>query len=144
VTEDEALRFLEIHGVVLESAQGPVPTLVDAVLGRRRQGGSWWGHARGHEFFRLTRILRASEDVLVCRLIAGKVTYVHRRVWPALARLAGTIAPKRLEAIREEHTKSGAHRVRATPFRRWVQPEVVTAAAALTEGEARALLGDWI
>ena len=26
-----------------------------------------------------------SGDVLVCKLVSGKVTFVHRRVWPALA-----------------------------------------------------------
>lgn len=143
VTERDAIRFVEDHGVVLEAARGPVPSLADAVLGRRRRG-SWWGHPRGKEFFWLTRRVRASGDVLVCRLVEGRVTYVHRRLWPALARFADVIPPERLAAIREEHTKSGAHRVRETPFRRWVQPEVLTAAAALTEREALDQFGDWI
>jgi hypothetical protein len=30
----------------------------------------------------------AAADVLVCRLVAGKITYVHRRLWPAVHRLA--------------------------------------------------------
>jgi hypothetical protein len=36
--------------------------------------GSWWGHAKGHEIFWLTRAVRDSGDVLVCRLVGGKVT----------------------------------------------------------------------
>ena len=90
MTGDEALRFIEQHGVVLEAARGPVPSLADAALGAERRG-SWWGHPQGKAFFWLTRQVRTSKNILVCRLVDGKITYVHRRVWPALVRLAPTI-----------------------------------------------------
>src|ERR1700756_1855901 len=74
--------------------------------------GGWWGHARGKEIFWLTRAVRDSPDVLVCRLVTGKVTYVHRRLWPALVRLARAFAQSDLAALREVHTASGAHALR--------------------------------
>ena len=139
----ETFRFVREHGIVLESGHGPVPTLVDAIVGEEVRG-SWWGHPRGQEIFRATRAVRESEDVLVCRLIDGKVTYVHTRLWPALVRLAGTIGRDRLGAIREEHTASGAHRLRTIPFPRWVSPAAQRAAERLSEASARDLIGEWL
>jgi hypothetical protein len=141
VTPAQAFRFIERHGVVLESARHPaVPNLADAVLGRNRRG-SWWGHPHGKAFFGLTRRVRASGDVLVCRLVGGKVTYVHRRLWPAMARLARAIGVDRLASIREVHATSGPHHVYRTPMRRWLPVSVRTEAAALTMTEARHLVG---
>jgi hypothetical protein len=137
VTPQQALRFIERHGIVLESARYPgVPNLADIGVGSDRRG-SWWGQPRGHAFFGLTRRVRASADVLVCRLVAGKVTYVHRRLWPAMVRLAPTIGAGRLASIREVHTPAGAHQVEQTPLRRWVSAAVRAEAAKLTMGQAR-------
>jgi hypothetical protein len=46
----------------------------------------------------------------VCRIVGGKVTYVHRHLWPAPVLLAGRFSKKNLAAIKEVHyltTKSG-------------------------------------
>ncbi len=67
-----ALAFVRRHGVVLEGARGPVPNLAEAVAGAPIRG-SWWGHAKGHEIFRLTRAVRDARDVLVCRLVGGNL-----------------------------------------------------------------------
>jgi len=80
----------------------------------------------------------------VCRLLGGKITYVHRRLWPAIVRLANFLDKKTLAALREEHTPSGAHRVRTIPFPLWVPPEVRQAAVNISEEEARLQLGAWI
>jgi hypothetical protein len=80
----------------------------------------------------------------VCRLVGGKITYVHHRLWPAIVRLANSLDKKTLAAIKEEHTPSGAHRVRTIPFPRWVPPEVRQATANISEEEAYLQLGDWI
>jgi hypothetical protein len=84
VTPAEAVAFVQKHGVVLESANGQVPSLAQAITGDKIKG-SWWAHPRGKEIFQITRIVRESDQVLVCRLISGKVTLVHRRLWPALS-----------------------------------------------------------
>ena len=45
---------------------------------------SWWSHPRAHEMFRTLEKLTDHRDVLASRLIGGKVTFIHRRLWPAL------------------------------------------------------------
>src|SRR2546425_6634240 len=142
VTPRQALRFIAQHGVVLEAARGPVPSLLEAALGGRPRG-SWWRRPRGKEFFGLPGAVRASRDVLVCGLVSGKVTYVHRRLWPALARLERLFGQAALRAVHEVHTASGAHRVRLTPFRKRVSRRVLAAGAKLTAQRALAALGSW-
>jgi hypothetical protein len=139
----DPIRFVEQHGVVLEGGRGPRPNLAEAVAGEQIKGG-WWGHRKGRTIFRATRTVRDCDQVLVCRLVGGKITYVHRRLWPAIVRLANSLDKKTLAAIKEEHTPSGAHRVRTVPFPRWVPPEVRQAAEDISEAEARLQLGDWI
>ena len=134
----EALKFVKTHGVVLESARGSVPTFVDFVAGEKVS--RWWSHPLSKPIFRLTRILRDSPDIATCRLVDSKITYVHRRVWPALVRLSSDFKKKDLSAIREEHSPTGKHLLISTPFPRWVPPDVVTRGEELSEAEARSLL----
>jgi hypothetical protein len=141
MTSEAARRFVRRHGVVLESARGPVPNLAEAVA-REPIRGSWWAHADGHKIFALTRAIRDWRDVLVCRVVGGKVTYVHRRLWPPLVRLASFIEPERLAALREVHTPSGRHVLRVVPYPRWVPADVRKAAKRLTEDDAVHLLGE--
>jgi hypothetical protein len=141
VTPRAALAFVRRHGVVLEGARGSVPNLAEAVAGAPIRG-SWWGHPKGQEIFRLTRAIRDSGDVLVCRLLGHKITYVHRRLWAALVRLARRFARADVAALREIHTSGGRHELRLVPFPRWVPPAVRRQARKLTEPEARAALGD--
>jgi len=78
----QALAFVERHGVVLVAAKGPVPRLVEAILGEPIRG-SWWAHPASHQIFAVLSKLEESGDLLVCRLIDKKITLVHRRLWPA-------------------------------------------------------------
>jgi hypothetical protein len=135
-----ALAFVEEHGIVLESARGSVLSLANAIAGEEIRG-TWWGHPKGRAIFGATRAVRDSADVLVCRLIDRKITYVHRRLWPALIRLADEIGPLRLDAFQEQHTKSGAHILVAKAFPKWVPQDVKKVAATLTDIEARHVLG---
>src|SRR5215472_7369428 len=104
----EAIAFVERHGIVLQAARGSVPSLAEAIAGGPIRG-SWWGHPKGGEIFRATRAVSESSDVLVCKLIDGKVTYVHRRCWPALVKLVFRFPKDRLAPVREEPTPTGAH-----------------------------------
>jgi hypothetical protein len=136
MTPRTALAFVRRHGIVLESARGPVPNLAEMVAGRRIKG-SWWGDPKGKEIFWLTRAVRDSNDVLVCRLVGGKITYVHRSLWPALVRVAGLFEAKNLAAVQETHTKQGQHKLRLVPYPRWVPPGVMREARKLSEADAR-------
>jgi hypothetical protein len=138
----DPLEFIARHGVVLASAKGPVPNLAEAIAGEPIRG-SWWGHPKGSEIFRALGVVGDSPDVLCFRLVEGKVTFVHRRLWPALVRLAPKLGKGRLSAIKQVHTDSGAHRSVVTPFPDWVPAEVKKAAQALSEHEAQERLGAW-
>jgi hypothetical protein len=50
--------------------------------------------------FTIFQALAESPDILTCRLVGGKLTLVHRRLWPALARLAEDFGPERLAQAR--------------------------------------------
>ncbi len=139
MTPKEAIAFVKAKGIVLESGRGPVPSLAEAIAGEPIRG-SWWAHPKANTIFLCSRAIRKSADVLVCRLVGGKVTYVHRHLWPALVRLADRFGARRLAMIREVHTASGRHQVNVTTFPQWVPEEVARAAARLTVEEATALL----
>lgn len=140
MTPAAALAFVRRHGIVLASARGRVPSLAEAIAGEPIRG-SWWAHPRGRVIFRVLGQLAASPEVLVCRLVDGKVTYVHRRLWPALVRAAPRLPAKHLAALRERHTNEGHHVTDEQPFPEWVPADVRAAARALTEDEAAAALG---
>ena len=137
-TLEEALSFVETNGIVLESAPGRVPTFADFVAGERVT--RWWSHPKGRQIFALTRALRDSPDVLTCRLIDNKVTYVHRRLWPALVKLSGELDTSNLGAIREEHSPGGKHQLHVTEFPDWVPAGVLAASKRLSKRAARSLL----
>jgi hypothetical protein len=122
-------------GVLLQSARGPVPNVAELVAGEPIRG-SWWSHPRSHEIFDAINRLRDSPAVVATRLVDGKVTLIHRRIWPALVRLADRFPSPSLDAIHEEHTPSGAHRTTVTPFPEWVPADALAAGAELGELDA--------
>jgi hypothetical protein len=135
----DVMAALIDHGMLLQSARGPLPNVADLVAGEPIKG-SWWSHRKSHAIFTALGSLDESPDVVRLRLVNGKVTFVHRRMWPALVRLADRFAPKQLAALHEAHTASGAHRVEEQPFPDWVPNDVLRAADQLTVDEALAQL----
>jgi hypothetical protein len=142
MTADEALTFVREQGVVLVSGKGPVPRLVEAIAGEPVRGG-WWAHAKSHQIFAILQAVVAAPDVLVCRLVDGKLTLVHRRLWPALVRCARRFAPQRIAQVREEHTASGRHVTSEIAFPKWVPREIKERAKSIAEEEALQALGAW-
>ena len=142
MTSRQALALIQKYGVVLEAARGPVPSLAQLVAGSAIRG-SWWSHPKGREIFAVTRAIRDSDDVLVCRLVQGKVTFVHRRVWPALVRVASRFPADRLSRVREVHSRSGRHVIKEERFPDWVPPKVRRAARSLSEDAAVEEVAAW-
>jgi len=132
----DALAFVRRHVIVLASAKGPVPTLAHAIAGAPIRG-SWWSHPKGREIFQAIQAVRDSKEVLACRLVDGKVTFVHRSLWPALVKLSGEFARGRLAKVVEEHTASGRHEAREVPYPDWVPKAVLGEAARLSVEDAR-------
>ncbi len=130
---------MEKHGVVLHAAWGRFPSLAETVAGERI-AGSWWGHPKGKEIFRAASAIAESTEILVCKLVEGHVTYVHRRLWPALVKLSPRFSRTQLARVWDEHTPSGAHRSRRLSFPRWVPAATAQEAASLSVAEAEVTL----
>jgi len=143
MTADEAIGIVRKHGVVLASAKGPVPRLADIIAGESIKG-SWWAHPKSHEIFAIFQEVGESPDILICRLVNEKVTFVHRRLWPALVRVAHRFQANQLAQVHQEHTPSGHHVSRELSYPKWVPPEVVEEAQRLSEQEACSALGPWL
>ena len=142
MTAVEAIAFIQEHGVVLSSAKGPVPRLTEAIVNQPIKG-SWWAHPKSHQIFAVLQAVADSEDVLVCRLVDGKVTFIHRRLWPALVRVAKRFPSAQIAQVHEEHTTSGRHVTREVPFPKWVPAEVINQAKQMSEKKALDALGPW-
>lgn len=138
-------KFVEEHGVVLASARGPVPSVAEAIAGEPIVG-SWWSHPKAHAIFDALSAIDDSDDIRCFKLVDHKITFVHRRLWPALACLAnaGVLDAERVASIQQEHMPTGEHRNFTMPFPDWVPDEVGAAAASLSVDEARAQLGSWV
>ena len=135
----QALAWVKECGIAVESARASVPSLAQVVAGKPLRGG-WWNHPKGNDIFRLCRSIRSSPDVLVCRLVDGKITYIHRRLWPALVKLAGRFSKHRLAAVKETHTPAGKHKLLIIPFPEWVPKEVLEVGQKLSEKKAASQL----
>src|SRR5438034_1349433 len=85
-TAAQALAFVRRHGAVLQAGRGALPTLAEAIAGEPIKG-SWWGHRAGQKIFVLLEAVHDSGEVAACKLAGGKVTLLHRRLWPALLKL---------------------------------------------------------
>jgi len=142
MTSEEAIVFVRQHGVVLVSAKGAVPRLTEVIAGEPIKG-RWWAHPKSHQIFAILQAVTDSKEILVCRLVESKVTLVHRRLWPALVRVAERFSLTRIAQVREEHTPSGHHVSREVPFPKWVPAEVTELAKSLDEREALIALGPW-
>lgn len=123
------------EGMVLESARGPLPNLAEWIAGEPIRG-SWWSHPASHEIFAAIQQVRDSPSVVATRLVNGKVTLIHRRLWPALVRGAERLPRDRLAAVHEEHTPSGAHQKREILFPDWVPRQIRAEARRLTLEDA--------
>jgi hypothetical protein len=136
------MRFLRNHGVVLESAKGQEPSLAECIAGAPITG-SWWSHPASHEIYDITQRIRHSRAVLVCGL-AGRVTYIHRRLWPQFIRLAKRFPSGALDQIREVHLRSGRHQRQDVAFPEWVPIKVMDASRSISVREAASEIQIWL
>lgn len=143
-TASRWVTFVRKHGVVFASATGALPSVAQAVAGEPMVG-SWWAHAKGRAIFQALSEIDDSDDVRCFKLVDGKITFVHRRVWPALVRLAndGALGADRVASVQQEHMPTGEHRNFVTPFPDWVDDATAANAEQMSSDEARAMLGAW-
>jgi hypothetical protein len=76
------MDLLEKWGLLLLQ-DSTFPNLVGLIAGGPVRG-SWWGHPTNSEIFHAAGALDEHPDVATTKLISGKVTFVHRCMWPEL------------------------------------------------------------
>ena len=133
------LAWIRDHGVVLQSARGPVANVAEFIAGEPIRG-SWWGHPAGKEIYGVLSELEVHPDLVSTRLINTKVTLLHARVWPSVVRVSDELGVERLAAIHSEHTASGAHHSFEVAYPSWVPAATLLEAASLSAEEAFANL----
>jgi hypothetical protein len=76
---ERVLSKLVKYGFLLQS-DPKLPSVCGLITGGPLSG-SWWSHPLAHEIFRVNEQLQDHDDVLITKLISGKVTFVHRELW---------------------------------------------------------------
>ena len=84
-TPQDALDLLRQDRVLTLTPAGRPRSLVGEIAGV--VSGSWWGHPQGGLIFSIASALEESPEVLGAKLVRGKVTFVHRTLWPQLLRV---------------------------------------------------------
>ncbi len=80
------LDELRDRGLLL-AADNTLPSVTLLIAGEPIRG-SWWTHPKSHAIFAASTALARHPDAIAIPLISGKVTFVHRRLWPALLAVA--------------------------------------------------------
>lgn len=97
IAYQEVWQTLEHFGLLLE-ADVQLPNLASIVAGETVRG-SWWGHTQGHAIYHVAEELYEHPDVVVVKLISGKLTYIHRRLWPAFLSISTAQEPWQLHNL---------------------------------------------
>jgi hypothetical protein len=82
----ELVEELRGRGLLL-AADNTLPSVTALIAGEPIRG-SWWGHPKAHAIFAASSALARHPDAMAIPLMSGKVTFVHRRLWPSLLAVA--------------------------------------------------------
>jgi hypothetical protein len=82
---------LKKYGLLLLN-DSALPNLCRLVAGEQVRG-SWWAHPRAQEIFQVYDALEDHHDVLILKLISGKVTYIHRTLWSQIVAIGRAREP---------------------------------------------------
>jgi len=88
---DRVLDELRERGLLLMQDK-KLPSVVGIIVGAPL-ASSWWSHPKGREIFGCLDVLTDDPDVLATRLIAGKVTFLHRSLWRPFLSIATANEP---------------------------------------------------
>src|SRR5215831_10686117 len=91
------LAQLKRHGLLLLNDTA-LPNLCALVV-RERVRGSWWAHPQAQDIFDVYDALEDHVDVLISKLVSGKVTYVHRQFWPYVAAIGRARDPWQIDGL---------------------------------------------
>lgn len=93
----QILRQLTKFGFLLES-DPKLPSVCTLITGEPLKS-SWWSHPLAQIIFQVNEQLEDHQDVLITKLVAGKVTFVHRKLWPEILSIGVAREPWQLENL---------------------------------------------
>jgi len=85
--DSEVMVRLREHGLLMLQDK-KLESAVAILTGGERLIGSWWSHPEANAIYAVLEAVTEHPDVLVAKLVAKKVTLVHRRLWPAFLAVA--------------------------------------------------------
>jgi hypothetical protein len=94
---DRVVSVLRAKGLLLEQDK-KLPSVVGLITGEALRT-SWWSHPKGRTIFAVLSDLADRPDVLFTKLLEGKSTLVHRRLWPALLAVGAAREPWQLDRL---------------------------------------------
>jgi hypothetical protein len=94
---EDVLDYLRKLGVLLETDRA-FPSIT-GIMVRDPIKGSWWSHPMANEIYLMSQRLAHHPDTIFLKLLSGKTTYVHRRLWPELISIATAQEPWQLDAL---------------------------------------------
>lgn len=94
---------LKEHGLLLRT-DAKLPNLCSLVAGETVHG-SWWAHPRGRDIFAVDSEMEHHPDVLMAKLVSGKVTFVHRDLWPPVVDVGRAREPWQMRNLWPEGRK---------------------------------------
>jgi len=97
IAVDDIADYLGRLGVLLESDRA-FPSIT-GIMVREPIKGSWWSHPRANDIHMMSQRLSQHPDAIFLKLLSGKTTYVHRRLWPGLIAIATAQEPWQLEGL---------------------------------------------
>jgi hypothetical protein len=100
MTSEDLLERLREFDLLLDT-DAKFPSIAGYIVGGEVHG-SWWAHPQSHEVFRVANALRDHADVLTIKLISGKVTMVHRPLWPAILAIGLAREPWQTSGLSKE------------------------------------------
>jgi hypothetical protein len=133
----EIEQALERYGLLL-AHDGELPSVTLIVAGEPIRG-SWWGHTLGHTIYDLLGAFQDRSGKLDAKIIDGKVTYVHPRLWPAFLALAQHAPEARLAKLPPAAVALYRHVERHGPIRADALPPTLTSAPRELTKNIRAL-----
>ncbi len=90
-------RELERRRLLL-IADARLPSIA-AIVARGPVTGSWWSHPLAHEIYDVCQWLEAQPEIARLKLVAGKVTFVHRSLFASVAAVGSAREPWQMRAL---------------------------------------------
>ena len=100
MTIEDLLERLQEHDLLLDT-DAKLPSITGLIAGDTG-GRSWWTHPLAKQMYRLSCALGDHPDVLVAKLISGKVTSIHRPLWPAIVAIGTAREPWQMDGLSKE------------------------------------------